>query len=450
MNKTYTQPRIRGGWPTFSLMWLGQVISLLGSQLTSFGLNVWVYQQTDSATLFALMIFFTLTPGIILGPFAGALVDRWDRRWVLILTDGGTALVTLAVFALFRFDLMQIWHLYGAVAISSLLGAFQMPAFQASIALLVPEQDLGRANGLANAGSGLVRVGAPALAGALLPLIDLSGIILIDVGTFLLALLTLLAIHLPRPEQGDVIPLTPSSLVREAWQGWEVISAFPGLVSLVIFFAVSNFLQGLVLSIFMPMLLSFTSAEVAGRVISLSLVGLVVGGVAMMVWGGPRRRMRGVLFGSFMVSIALIGGGLRADPGLITAAGFLYWLMDPIIFGSANAIWQSRIPSDIQGRVFSINRVITWSTLPPAFLLAGVLADGVFEPLMSLSGPLADTLVGEIFGVGPGRGIGLMFSLAGVLSALLTLTGTLYPRLRLLEEEIPLPPAPKDVQQTEE
>ncbi len=427
-----------GGWPTFSVIWIGEVVSLLGSELTSFALDVWVYQQSNSATLFAIMIFFTLTPGIILAPFAGALVDRWDRRKVLILTDAGAALISLAVFFLFRFGVAQVWHLYVAVGVSSVLEAFQMPALQASITLLVPQKDLARANGMYDAGTGIIKVGAPALAGILLPLINLSGIILIDIATFGVAVLALLVVSIPKPQESKEAKEAQGNLLKEAWHGWQYISRYPGFIGLAIFFAINNFLQGLVLSIFMPMLLSFASAEVAGRVVSIALSGLLIGGIAMIVWGGPKRRMHGVVLGSFVVGIAMIAGGLRADATLITIAGFVYWLMDPLIYGSAHAIWQSRVPADIQGRVFSINRVITWSTLPVAFLLAGVLADRIFDPLLSRGGPLAGSLIGQMFGTGPGRGIGLMFSLAGVVSVIVAVASHFYPRLRLLEDEIPV------------
>lgn len=436
-SETVQQGIRRSGWPVFLIILVGQIVSQLGSDLTSFALNIWVFEETGSASVFALMIFFTLTPGLVLGSFAGALVDRWNRRWVLILSDTGAAIITLGVLVAFNYRVAQVWHLYIAVALSSILGAFQMPAYKSSVTLLVPPDDYARASGLTDIGIGLVKVGAPALAGLLYSVIGINGIISIDLITFLFAVSTLLVIQIPQPITSTIGKGEKGSLFEEAVFGWKYILARPGFVGLVIFVALNNFLQGLVLSVFIPMLLSFTSEKVAGRVISIALSGLIIGGLAMLLWGGPKRRMHGVIFSTLLIGCAMMAGGLRPSIPLITVAGFVYWLLDPVFYGSIDAIWLSRVPADIQGRVLSADRILTWSTLPIAFLLAGVFADGIFGPLFARSGPLAGTMLAQIFGLGPGRGIGFMLSAAGLLLALASLGALLFPRLRLLEDEIP-------------
>lgn len=434
---TAQQRAVSSGWPVFLTILFGQIVSQLGSDLTSFALNLWVYQETGSASVFALMIFFTLTPGLVLGTFAGALVDRWNRRWVLVLSDTGAALVTLGVLIAFNYGVAQVWHLYIAVALSSILGAFQMPAYKASVTLLVPPDDYARASGLTDIGVGIVKVGAPALAGLLFGIIGVNGIITIDLITFFFAVFTLLVIRIPQPATRTTDESEGGSLFAEALFGWRYILARPGFVGLVVFVALNNFLQGLVLSVFIPMLLSFTSERVAGQVISIALSGLIVGGLAMLVWGGPKRRIHGVIFSTALIGGSMIVGGLRPSVPLITAAGFVYWLLDPVFYGCIDAIWLSRVPADIQGRVLSADRILTWSTLPVAFLLAGVFADGIFGPLFARSGPLTGTLLGRIFDLGPGRGIGFMLSAAGLLLVIASIGAFMFPRLRLLEDEIP-------------
>ncbi|MCJ7735328.1 MAG: MFS transporter, partial [Anaerolineales bacterium] len=186
------------GIPVFTVTWLGQVISLVGSGLTSFALGVWVFRSTGSATLFAFIGLFAVLPKVLVSPFAGALVDRWDRRAVMILADTGAGLSTLFIATILIFDRMELWHIYLSTAASSLFGAFQWPAYTAAVSLLVPEEHLGRANGMNQFGRAAAEIFAPLLAGILMLTIQLEGVILIDVGTFIFAMLTLLLVRFPR------------------------------------------------------------------------------------------------------------------------------------------------------------------------------------------------------------------------------------------------------------
>jgi DHA3 family macrolide efflux protein-like MFS transporter len=431
------QRSVNRGFMVFIIIWLGHVTSALGSQLTSFALGVWVFERTGSATHFALISMFSMLPGILILPLAGTLVDRCDRRKVLILSDTVAALVTLGAAGLLYGDHLEIWHIYLFVMINSLSGAFFQPAFMASITLLVPGQHYGRANGLVQSGFATAQIVAPALAGILVLTVHLWGVLLIDFITFLVAVTVLFLVHIPNPQKVVEGKAGQKGLVKqEAALGWKYIAARPGLVGLLVFFAMTNFSLGIVQVLITPLVLGFANAAVLGRVLSAAGVGTLLGGIVMSAWGGPRQRVYGVLSFTLLQGLILLLGGLRPSALLIAAAAAIVMFSAQIINGCSQSIWQSKTPPDIQGRVFAIRTMIAWSSLPVAYLVAGPAADYVFEPLLTADGSLASS-VGQIIGVGPGRGIGLLYIVLGTLVTLAVSVGYLHPRLRLLESELP-------------
>jgi DHA3 family macrolide efflux protein-like MFS transporter len=420
----------------FIVIWFGQLVSLIGSGLTGFALGVWLYQRTGSVTLFALNTLCFILPQMLFSPFAGALVDRWDRRWAMILSDIGAGFSTLFLALLLFSGRLEVWHVYLATAINALFGTFQWPAYSAATTLLVPKKHLGRAGGMVQVGQAVSQLIAPAMAGALLVTIGLEGVILIDFVTFAFAVFTLLLVHIPRPETSAAGAAGKGSLWQEAAFGWKYIAARPGLLGLLIFFSVTNFLWGMINPLLMPMILQMTTADVLGYVASIVGVGMLLGTLVMSAWGGPRRRILGVLGFELIASLLTAVAGLQASIPLITAAGFGILFCMPIINGSSQALWQSKVEPDLQGRVFAVRRMIAMAASPLAYLLVGPLADGVFEPLMAVSGPLAGS-IGRVIGTGPGRGSGLMFIVMGILSAGVTVVAYLNPRIRRVEDELP-------------
>jgi DHA3 family macrolide efflux protein-like MFS transporter len=422
----------------FLLIWFGQVISLIGSELTGFGLGVWVYQRTGSATQFALIAVATTLPGIVLSPLAGAVVDRLDRRLVLLLSDTGAALSTLSIALLIMTGQLETWHIYVLMGISSAFSAFHWPAFAASISLLVPKQHYGRAGGMVEFGQAAAQTVSPVIAGLLIVVVQLGGVVLIDVITFLFAVTTLLLVRIPMPKKSAEDAVEAGSFWRDVGYGWKYVTARRGLFTLLLFFASINFSAAAIGVLIPPLVLSFTTVEVLGTVLSVAFAGMVLGSITMSVWGGPKpgRRMGVVIALAFVQGVLIIIDGLQPSALLITAVGFVYLFVSPIITGSDQAIWLSKTPPSLQGRVFATQRMMSWSTVPLAFLVAGPLADYVFGPLLVEGGPLAGS-VGQIIGVGPGRGIGLLFIVMGTLMVLVTILASLYPRLTRLEAELP-------------
>jgi hypothetical protein len=418
----------------FGLMWFGQLISLVGSGLTRFALGVWVYQRTGSATNFALITLFSFLPGLLIAPVAGALVDRWDRRWTMFWSDLGPAVGTLAIVVLLRADALRVWHIYAVAALGSVFNSFQWPAYIAATTLLVPKRQIGRANGMLQFGQGAAEVMAPTLAGLLISVVGLAGVVVVDLGTFLFAASTLLLVRVPRPPDSGTG--RKGSLLSEATFGWTFIRERPGLLGLLLFLAVMNIVSSIASVLVTPLVLSLTTPKVLGFVLAASSSGLLAGSLVMTITGGPRSRIHGVLGFGLLSGVALAIAGWRPNPVLIACGLFVLTFGGPLINGSSQAIWQMKVPPDIQGRVFAVRRLIAQFTVPLGFLSAGPLADFVFRPLLVAGGPLAGS-VGRILGTGPGRGIGLIYVILSVIPVVASLWGWTRPRLRRVEEEIP-------------
>jgi MFS family permease len=431
---------------TFLIIWFGQLVSTLGSGLTGFALGVWIYNETGSTTLFAINMLSYALPNLLVSPFAGALVDRWDRRKVMILSDTGAGLSTAAVALLYFSGSLQVWHVFLLTAINSGFNAFQWPAYSAVTTLLVPKEHLGRAGGMVQIGEAISALASPAIAGVLYVTVGIQGVVMVDFATYIFAVLTLLVVRVPAPPVTEAGLAGRGSLLQEAIYGWKYIIARRGLLGLLMVFAAINFLSSLWNPLLPPMVLEMSSPQALGYLGSVVGAGMLIGTLVMSAWGGPRRRIHGVL--GFMIISGVFQAllGLRPSLALMAAAGFGAMLTLPIINGSSQAIWQSKVAPDVQGRVFSVRRMIAWSMIPLAYIVAGPLADRVFNPLLVEGGALASS-VGQIIGVGPGRGTGLMFVLTGLLCMLVAAAGYAYPRVRRVELELPdalseaLPPA---------
>lgn len=426
------------GLRMFFLMWSSQLVSALGSSLTGFALGLWVYQRTGSITEFALIAFFVTLPGILVSPLVGTLVDRWDVRRVLILSDLCNGLTTSIIAVLLFTNMLATWQIYLTTALGSLCLAFQWTAYTVAVSRLVPSSQLARMNGI----SQLVPVSstllAPALAGILLPRIELRGIIIIDLVTFVLAFVIMaLLVRLPgrsptseqRPERG--------ALLREAREGWLFIKSRPGLVGLLPILALMNFNGAVVEVLITPLVLSFTDATTLGLILSGGGSGMLLGSLAITVWGGPRRRIYGVFGFVLLQGLVLLLGGLKPNVPLVMGAIFVYLFCEPIVASCNLAIWQSKIAPELQGRVLAIRRLLSFILVPLAYLVVGPLTSRVMEPLLAVDGALAGTLLGRMIGVGTGRGIGLLFMLLGFSTMLLAIIGVSYRPLRTVEQDLP-------------
>ncbi len=425
------------GFSDFFIIWLGQLISLLGTSTTRFALTIWAYQETQSATALTLVAFFSFAPLVIFSPIAGALVDRWNRKLVLMISDLAAGLSTNFLLIMFVTNNLHLWHIFVAGAIASIFESFQFPAFSAATTIMLDKAEYGRASGMLSMAESAAQVIAPLLGGFLLPLINLNGILIMDIITFTIAVITIAVIHLPQPmaiDSGKDLTFWQSTLY-----GFRYILERSSLFGMQLVFFIFNFLGafGIILLPAYVLARSHSNELVLGTVQSAGGIGALVGGLIMSLWGGPKRRVHGVLIG--MALSALLGTvvlGIGRTPTIWAVAAFTTFLTIPIMNGSNQAIWQSKVPPTLQGRVFATRRLIAQITFPTALLIAGPLADRLFEPAMQPDGTLTP-LFSWLVGTGTGAGMGLLIVITGILSVVAAISCYAFPAVRNIEDILP-------------
>jgi len=435
MKRSHNRPT---GMMGFTVVWIGQVVSLLGTAMSNFALTLWAYKVTGKATPLALIGFFFLVPIVVLGPFVGVLVDRGSRKLMMMLSDLAAALVTLIVLLLYATGNLHIWHLYITATISGIFQGFQWPAYSAAITLMLPKEHYARANGMLAMAGNASAVFAPLLAGALMGPVGLAGVLIIDLVSATVAIGALLLVHVPQPPRTEAGREGEGSFLKEAAYGFRYIFARPSLLGLQTVFLVGNFFSGFSYVVLAPMILGRTGNDelIFGSVQSAGAIGGVIGGLAMSAWGGPKRRVHGVLLGWFCAGLLQTVLGFGQALPIWAAGSFLLSLFGPIIDGSNQAIWQTKVAPDVQGRVFTARQLIAWLVLPLSQLLAGPLSDQVLEPAMAKGGSLAPAF-GWLVGTGTGAGIALLFVVTGLLAALAGLGGYLFHVVRSAEDILP-------------
>jgi MFS transporter, DHA3 family, macrolide efflux protein len=364
-------------------------------------------------------------PTILAAPLAGSLVDRWNRRWAMILSDGVAASCSLVALLLSLSGHLQLWHIYLGVPILAVFNAFQAPAYTAAIAQLVPKRHQGRANGLADLPQGAAAILTPVLATWLMGVMKLNGILLVDCITFIPTLAILLSVRFPQLKQHEKSKNDRANniqkLLQESFFSWKYIRARASLFKLWIFIILTYFTIGMFDISFWLLVLKFGSATKFGIVVSSAGCGMLLGSAVMSTWGGPKRRIFGILNLTILQGfvIIILGLGIKLSLAIASVGVFLYQFADPIIMGSNRAIWQSKVPLEIQGRVFSLQLMFQRAALIPAFIVAGVLVDHFFEPFL-VTNPFIKETLGRFIGNQPGTGICLFLIVLGIAKILLS------------------------------
>ena len=399
---------------TFYLLLVAQAVSLVGTHVTGFSLSVWMYQKTGSITLYGAVLLSSIVPGILVAPLGGVLTDRWDRRLTLLLAHTGGGICALAMALAYQADVLTIGLIVPLLMAKSAFETITTLAFSASTAALVPADRLDRANGLAQLGGGVAQIASPAMAGILLPLIGVGGIFVIDLVSFVYAVVILVWLRMPAVEKAAAAAWrSPRAFAREAAAGFWYLRSQSGLVGLAIIVSFVTFSISAVQFLFAPLVLSFASLRELGFASSLAGVGLVVGSVALSLRGSPRRRVAGLLWFMTAQGLVLLIAVAKPSVALATVGAFSVFALLPFISGGAQTLWQQRVPLELQGRTFAFRMMLEQTMLTLASVLAGPLSDWVFEPLMAPGGALAGVL-GPLIGTGKGRGIALLIALLGV------------------------------------
>ncbi|SBT43959.1 non-ribosomal peptide synthetase [Micromonospora narathiwatensis] len=418
---------------TYLAIAAGQLASLTGSALTQWAIPVWIYLETGSYVSFALFAALGIVPTLLVSPLAGALVDRLDRRRVMLLAGLAAGLAELAMGLLLWSGNLRVWHLYVLVVCLTTAASFQRVAFLAATPQLVPKAYLGHANGVNQLATGFANLVAPLLGAGLLGLLGLGGIVLVDVVSYVFAVAVLLVVRFP----STMGRIRDEPLLAAILGGLRFTWGIRGLRSMLLFFAALNVFLGAALIMVSPLVLGFGSLAQVGQVAFAEGVGAALGGLVVIVWGGPtRRRAAGVLIATAAMSACYLLVGLRPALLLVAAGLFGAGLALSVTQGIYATIVQVKVPQRFHGRVFALNQMIAWGTLPIGYAVVGPLGGRLLEPLMAAGGPLAST-VGAVIGVGPGRGIGLLYLALAVAMLALTAAARLVPSLARFDQQVP-------------
>ncbi|MGA2503807.1 MAG: MFS transporter [Anaerolineales bacterium] len=439
MQTTSPATKRPAGMTGFTVVFVGQLISVIATQMTNFALTLWIYGKTGSATALGLAQVFFIVPFLIISPIAGAMVDRYNRKLMMMISDIGAGICVTVLLFLQAAGTLQIWHLYAMNAAIGLVNAFQWPAYSAAITTMVSKEQYGRANGmmsLIDAGPGVI---APILGAALIGIIKLTGVLLIDAVTYGIAILSLAIVFVPQPTRSAEGEKAKSNIWKESIFGFKYIFARRGLLGLLCIFLMGNLFSGIAGTLFAPEILARTgnNSTMMGTVQSTAAIAAVAGGLIMSAWGGFKRRIKGVVWGWFLSSLfGMMLFGFGRDLAVWIPTAMFMTVFGALINGSSQAIWQAKVEPDLQGRVFSSRRLIAWITQPITPLIAGTLADYVLEPAMKTQSTLSNVF-GPFFGIGPGAGMGLMISICGFGCVLTAIFGYCVPVIRNVEDSVP-------------
>ncbi|MEM6591561.1 MAG: MFS transporter [Cyanobacteria bacterium P01_C01_bin.73] len=427
---------------TFTVLWLSSLISAIGNSMAGFAVTLWVWDLTGSATALVLTGFFYKLPIIVVSVFARIVVDRANRKYLMILSEAVAAITALLMLLLYLSGHLAIWHLYTALLAKGGFDQFSGLAYRASIGLMVAPANYVRALSMTRAIGSLAGIVAPAAAGTLYLILGLGGILPISLAAVAFSIALLRALQIPQPikrdgPNSDAKTQGWASYVTCLWAeitfGLRYIWQSAGLRSLVVITTVFWAVQMLGGAVFDPMILARSggSAEVLGA------IGTVWGGLSaaalLSLWGGFRSNVRGMLVGFMSAGLTGIAFGLGRDLSVWLPAGFLMSITFPLLSGSERASLTAAAPVEVQGRVFAARDLVNDTAEGTAMLLAGVLSDHLLEPAMQSPRPLL-TLFAPIFETGAGAGMALLSVGSAIAMLLVGIVGFRMPQLRLIEK----------------
>lgn len=405
--------------------------------MTRFGLGLWVLSDEvgGSAADYTTMLFAAILPLGVASLFVGPLIDRWNRRWTMILANAGASAPTIIVALLYFSDALEIWHLYIALVANGVASAFILPALEASTPMLMPQEQLGRAAGVTQMLQSFEIILAPVLAVPLFLGLGLGAVFVVDFVTFGVSIIVLGLSVIPQPAR--VLQQAGASVWAEFRFGVTYLRERPPFLALLFFVSTAMLIMpGIGYALATPLSLAISDEAGAAAVLTCFGVGSLVSGVLLAAWGGPRRRVTGIL-GSMLV--AGVGGVITgvSESLVVTAAGvFIIGASFVFAIGLNRVIWQVKAAPEVLGRVFALRVLIGVVAQSAGILAAGPLADGVFEPLLVESGSLASS-IGAIIGVGDGRGMGFMYILAGLTLAVFAVISFVIRPIWRLEDALP-------------
>ncbi len=422
------------GMRHFLILWAGQSVSALGSAMTNFALILWAYGKQGTASSITLLSFFTYLPSILFCFMAGTLADKWDKKRIMLLSDLAAAMGTLTVFILYGSGQLQLWHLYGVNFLISCMNAFQCPASYVALSLLVPREKYLQASGLQVFSNSLVTVVTPAMATAILAIGGLKTVLTIDLITFVFAFSSLaFFIRIPKvPCKEDII----EKFWKSCLQGLGFLREHSPVLKMILFFSFINLLAYMTGFGILPAMILKRSGD---SQVALSMVSSAVGfgtlaGSILVTLMKPGKSRTRVIFGGCAVSFLLcdILWALGRNVPIWVLGAFVGNLPLPFLNANISTVMRTKVPTELQGRVFSTRDTIQYCTIPLGLFLGGYLADNVFEPFMAGSSNLSQ-LLSHLVGTGKGAGMAVMFLITGVIGLTSSLISLKSASLRSLD-----------------
>jgi MFS family permease len=401
----------------FLTIWLGQLMSAIGSGLTAFALGVFVFQKTQSATNFSLIILFAFLPAFVLLPLGGVLADRFDRKIMMIIGDAGAVIGLLFILLAMISGSIELWHIYAGVALSSVFAAVQNPSYKAVVTDLVSEEMYSQASGLIQLAGSAQYLISPVIAGFLMSIFDIKLVLIIDIITFLIAAA---AVFVVKKQDAAPPKQEKPEFLRDMAESFHYLISRQEVLCLVLLTTMVCFYVGLLQSLFGPMMLSLTNARVLGVTLSVSASGMLVSSLVIGIFGIRKSKVLILSWSLALAGLFYALMGLFTTVALIMVFGFLFFSTLPFLNTSLEVLIRSNVDNAKQGRIWSMVYAISQAGYILAFGSAGFLADRLFNPLFYSGGALSQT-IGQIIGTGQGRGIGFLFVISGLLVSTLAL-----------------------------
>lgn len=420
----------------FWIVFIGQLLSEMGSSISSFGLSVWVLIQSNSTIYFTITYMATMLPNVIFSPITGSISDRKNRKKVIIICDTLDAILKLMIIFLFLTGNFKIWMVILFNFLSSTLGAFQGPAFYASIPLIVPKEELDKGNSMLMLKQALRSLLAPVIAGFLYSIIGLVGLFIIDFITYFAAIITILPQNLKHKIQEKTEDNFYKTIKNDFIETFKYLFNMGAFIKILLTTTLLNFVLNLVFPLFGPLVISNYDAKIYGIVESGFGIGMIVGSVISGMLK-TKSKVKSIYKSLFIVSIFIMTIGFSPKWYFILMGTFLFALPIPRINALFGSLMHSKISNDMLGKTSAVIMGINNIFSPVAVLLSGVLAEYIFNPILVEGGSLSNTMVGTLIGVGKTRGIGLMFIIAGLIMSFIAIISLKDRNIMSFEKEIP-------------
>ncbi len=419
------------GLRDFSLLWVTQSMSQLGSTMTGFALTLWLYEKTGSALSTAMLTICTYLPYVLMSIFAGAITDRFDKKKTMLACDTFAAACTVLVLVLYKTDLLCVWHLYAINGVSGLMNTVQQPASEVAYTLVVRKEQYQRISGLQSLSRSLISIGSPLMAAAVYGAAGLGAVIILDLVSFSVAFMTLAcAIQIPAVRAGTE---TEENVLMLARGGLQFLKENLLILHVILFMAGVNLIASAFDAVLPALVIPRCGNSVLGIVTSCSGIAMVLGSLLVTIMKKPRDRVR-VIYQTMLFSLGIENFvlALTRNPVWWCAGQVVGWILVPVMSANENVIIRNSVPVDLQGRVYACRNTLQFFTIPIGLALGGFLVDEICEPFMAVQP--SSSLPSLLFGSGKGSGAALMMFVLGISGSLFCLTyGRVLKRYRYEE-----------------